>query len=69
MRGGKKYKSGTGKGQIFSWNKPTGGNGGSTCTCTVMCWKKQYFCEQYLLLLDCFLTFGVLKMKDAKLSI
>ena len=25
VRGGEKYKSGTGNWQIFSWNEPTGG--------------------------------------------
>ena len=65
----KKYKSGTGKLKNFSWKEPTGGKGSFTCSCTVMCWKKYYFCEQCLLLLDCFLTFGVLKMKDAYLRI
>ena len=33
----KKFKSGTGNLKNFSWNKPTEGNGSSTCICTVMC--------------------------------
>ena len=55
--GGKKYKSETGKLKNFSWNEPTEGKGGSTCICTVMFWKKYHFCEQCLLLLDCFFDF------------
>ena len=52
-----KYKSGSENLKNFSWNEPTGGNGSSTCTCTVMCWKKYHFCVQCLLLLDCFFDF------------
>ena len=29
--GWKKYKSGTGNWEIFSWNEPTGGKGAFTC--------------------------------------
>ena len=28
----KKYKSGTGNWEIFSWKEPTGGQGGFTCS-------------------------------------
>ena len=64
-----KYKTGTVNLKKFRWNDPTGGNGSSTWICTVMCWKKYNFCELCLLLLDCFFTFGVLKIKDANVLI
>ena len=32
LGGWKKYKSGTGNGEIFSWNKPTEGQGAFTCS-------------------------------------
>ena len=38
--GWKKYKSGTGNGEIFSWNEPTGGQSGLTKNKNYYFWIK-----------------------------